>query len=457
MPSLADLWDEDKYSEGDPVRQLIAFSKSIPDWPKDVLNFGNESIDSLTSMIPNKGLHTNLRGKLYDPMYSGETSVSATPGEDVQNAKHLAKAMNPLLWAGGQELNTFGLRKMLTDAFDKAPRVENRIYSMMPGQKLKDTKYVQRNVRNQAEIDHIVSSGYMLPKEGGKSVKYFTATDDVNPNVPDGNTMLRINRDKIRPDRAVSSKDIEKFNFVTNSWESLSPGKYSMEINPSRRGFIFGKAAADVVHPLEAPLDEILNTPMTRRTVNKGLAAGAAGVAMGGGLLSKFAKVPEAAKALETVAPIAEQASKYKYNTLAEYLDDVQKRVIKEVDNDIQNPLYENDFHLRDNPDTAESYRNYLIEGRLKQDEAMYSSAKKRLNPEYKKNSDTMFDDLDPGKDERILNQFSPQAKKEMKDYKSKVNSIFPNVEGKPNIDWHDSSLMQSYLDDIKNIGEVQW
>lgn len=327
MPSLADLWDEDKYSEGDPVRQLIAFSKSIPDWPKDVLNFGNESIDSLTSMIPNKGLHTNLRGKLYDPMYSGETSVSATPGEDVQNAKHLAKAMNPLLWAGGQELNTFGLRKKITEALHN---------------------------------------------------------------------------------------------------------KYNMEINPSRRGFLVGKAAADVVHPLEAPLDEILNTPMTRRTVNKGLAAGAAGVAMGGGLLSKFAKVPEAAKALETVAPIAEQASKYKYNTLAEYLDDVITRAERDV--------------LMSRHNYSPKLHNDNISYRLKQDEAMYSSAKKRLNPEYKKNSDTMFDDLDPGKDERILNQFSPQAKEEMKLYKSNTD-----------IDWHDPSLMQSYLDDIKNIGEVQW
>ena len=86
------------------------------------------------------------------------------------------------------------------------------------------------------------------------------------------------------------------------------------------------------------------------------------------------------------------------------------------------------------------------ISYRLKQDEAMHSSAKKRLNPEYKKNSNTMFDDLDPGKDERILNQFSPQAKEEMKLYKSNTD-----------IDWHDPSLMQSYLDDIKNIGEVQW
>ena len=107
--------------------------------------------------------------------------------------------------------------------------------------------------------------------------------------------------------------------------------------------------------------------------------------------------------------------------------------------------------------DNREEFINDFHSDILKQDEAMYSSAKKRLNPEYKKNSNTMFDDLDPGKDERILNQFSPQAKEEMKDYKSKVNSIFPNVEGKPNIDWHDSSLMQSYLDDIKNIGEVQW
>jgi len=300
MPSLADLWDEDKYSEGDPVRQLIAFSKSIPDWPKDVLNFGNESIDSLTSLIPNKGLHTNLRGKLYDPMYNGETSVSATPGEDVQNAKHLAKAMNPLLWAGGQELNTFGLRKKITEALHN---------------------------------------------------------------------------------------------------------KYNMEINPSRRGFLVGKATADVVHPLEAPLDEILQTPMTRRTVNKGLAAGAAGVAMGGGLLSKFAKVPEAAKALETVAPIAEQATKYKYNTLAEYLDDAKKGV-----GDSQYWLNEGEHN--------DQFFNELLQKRLKQDEAAYKTAKQggftsSYHPDDARNIPLRAEA------KKRLNEFSPQAKEEMKALKS--------------------------------------
>jgi len=348
MPSLADLWDEDKYSEGDPVRQLIAFSKSIPDWPKDVLNFGNESIDSLTSMIPNKGLHTNLRGKLYDPMYSGETSVSATPGEDVQNAKHLAKAMNPLLWAGGQELNTFGLRKKITEALHN---------------------------------------------------------------------------------------------------------KYNMEINPSRRGFLVGKATADVVHPLEAPLDEILQTPMTRRTVNKGLAAGAAGVAMGGGLLSKFAKVPEAAKALETVAPIAEQATKYKYNTLAEYLDDAKKGA-----GDSQYWLNEGEHN--------DQFFNELLQKRLKQDEANYNNSKFFFNDTLKDPKTEQWIDPFTGQYQsekflknipNTLNEFSPQAKKEMKAYKETVNSYFPDVEGKSKVDWHDPSLMQSYLDDIKNVGDVQW
>lgn len=69
----------------------------------------------------------------------------------------------------------------------------------------------------------MIESGFLLPKPGGKSKKYFTAVDEVNPDVPAGNTMIRISRDKVKPDEAVSAKDVERFNFSLNSWEPLPP------------------------------------------------------------------------------------------------------------------------------------------------------------------------------------------------------------------------------------------
>lgn len=105
------------------------------------------------------------------------------------------------------------------------PTVTNSIYSKFPGQALKDTKYVQRNVRESAELADMLKTGYLLPKPGGKSQKYFTAVDEVNPDVPAGNTMIRILRDKVKPTEPVSVKDVEVFNFKLGSWEPLVKGK----------------------------------------------------------------------------------------------------------------------------------------------------------------------------------------------------------------------------------------
>ena len=103
-----------------------------------------------------------------------------------------------------------------------APEVINSIYPLMPGATVKATKYVQRNVRDVKELEHILDTGYMLPKEGGKMQKYFTATDEVNPVVPKGNTMLRIARDKVAPDKAVRAEDVEVFDFAAKVWKPLS-------------------------------------------------------------------------------------------------------------------------------------------------------------------------------------------------------------------------------------------
>jgi len=105
------------------------------------------------------------------------------------------------------------------------PDVENSIYTKMPGGVLKDTKYVQRVVRDPRELEDILSSGYVLPKPGGKAKKYFTAVDEVDPEVPGQATMIRIARGKVDPKKAVRAEDVEVFDFVSKKWILLKDRK----------------------------------------------------------------------------------------------------------------------------------------------------------------------------------------------------------------------------------------
>lgn len=270
------------------------------------------------------------------------------------------------------KVDPFLLRKQMKEAIAEIPRVENSIYSKMPGQALKDTKYVQRNVREQAELDHMIESGFLLPKAGGKSKKYFTAVDEVNPDVPAGNTMIRIARDKVKPDEAVSVKDVERFNFSTGSWESLI--KEPSPVNMSRRDFMKKSA---------------------------GLAAGSTvGAGVTAKLLRKFA--PEEKQIAKEVA--VETAPKYKYNSLKEYLDDVNTGANSWVDS----------FYAQyGDKGMSDTLRSEMVKGRLVADELKYNNAK----------TGQKLWDVVKG-DEEVLNAFSPQAKKEMKLLKDKSISL---------------------------------
>lgn len=270
------------------------------------------------------------------------------------------------------KVDPFLLRKQMKEAIAEIPRVENSIYSKMPGQALKDTKYVQRNVREQAELDHMIESGFLLPKAGGKSKKYFTAVDEVNPDVPAGNTMIRIARDKVKPDEAVSVKDVERFNFSTGSWESLI--KEPSPVNMSRRDFMKKSA---------------------------GIAGGTAALGIPGAkLLRKFA--PEERQIAKEVA--VEAAPKYKYNSLKEYLDDVTARAEDRA-------TVARDQYGSGN--ISESFQSDMVKNQLLADEMKYSNAKQGQK----------YGDIVKG-DEEALNAFSPQAKKEMKILKDKSISL---------------------------------
>lgn len=169
------------------------------------------------------------------------------------------------------------------------------------------------------------------------------------------------------------------------------------------RGIGLGKptneTVVDAASSVLSPVDEILQTPVSRRNVLKGAAA-AGGLAATPVLLRNFVRDAEhvAPKAAAHVADnTAVSTVKHKYNSLAEYLDDTYNKV----------------QGLGDDPSTInKAFRNKLIE-----DEAYYNGAKMQRDW-----LDDAFDDpqvmgLSQSNIDR-LEAFSPKAKAEMKAYK---------------------------------------
>jgi len=117
MPSLSDLWDENKYSEGDPIRQLISATKAAKEWPMDALAWGADLVDlgssGLSKALHNQDLRTDLGGNLRravtPPLYEGKPSFSAPRAEDLEDARSVGRMLNPLLLGGNQKLPGSGI------------------------------------------------------------------------------------------------------------------------------------------------------------------------------------------------------------------------------------------------------------------------------------------------------------------------------------------------------------
>jgi len=143
--------------------------------------------------------------------------------------------LEPLIEGGGapggyRSPAISGGRSLLGRLKDKAevfmrPKVENSIYAEMPGGK-PSGKYAVRNVRGPEELEAIKESGYMLPKEGGKQKKYFTQTDNMRTesNAFKDNHVLRVPIEKVPKNRAVSRKDVERYNPDSGNFEPLKKG-----------------------------------------------------------------------------------------------------------------------------------------------------------------------------------------------------------------------------------------
>lgn len=307
MPSLSDLWDENKYSEGDPIRQLISATKAAKEWPIDALAWGADLVDlgssGLSRALRNQDLKTdlggNLRRSVTPPLYEGKPSFSATRAEDLEDARSIGRMLNPLLLGGNQKL---------------------------PGSEI---------------VDKIV------------------------------NKLIGV----------------------------------SKSFSEARRQFVIGKkeGLAEEVQPeVKEVVDSLMGMKMDRRQFNKTAAASAAGAAVGGGLLSKFipkAKVADKLPEATQVAKVADkiESSPYKYNTLKEYLDNVDEYVTTNIDN------------LSGYGDTKEQIMKEI----LLCDEYLYTSMKAGQRAGF---------DKQHTKD--VLNEFSPQAKKEMKEFKSLTKQI---------------------------------
>jgi hypothetical protein len=163
-------------------------------------------------------------------------------------------------------------------------------------------------------------------------------------------------------------------------------------------------------------------TNLSRREFMKksaGIAGGTAAASIPGAkLLQKFAP-EERALAKEAVV---ESTPKYKYNSLKEYLDDVQGSVKEKADMAFP--------HTGKDAWTPREYENALnsdFRRRLLDDEAAYNKNRNLMEQvnASKLPKETVFYDPAAGRSttfremEQHVNAFSPQAKQEMKDWKN--------------------------------------
>lgn len=146
MPSLSDLWDENKYSEGDPIRQLISATKAVKEWPMDVLAWGADLVDlgssGLSKALHNQDLKTdlggNLRRSVTPPLYEGKPSFSAVRAEDLEDARSIGRMLNPLFLGGNQKLPGSGIVNKIVNQLTGASEIDKGKRAFLVGKPAED-------------------------------------------------------------------------------------------------------------------------------------------------------------------------------------------------------------------------------------------------------------------------------------------------------------------------------
>lgn len=150
------------------------------------------------------------------------SSVASDVGQGLVEYGIGAVAAPPLKKLGVKVANAVGDRVL-------GPRVVNRMYSEKiggPEYKPGDTlpAYGVRNIFRPAELDDIVSSGFMRPPPGGKKgqQKYFTMTDRQVPSAGNQQSLhVRVPSNRIPQGRAVRAKDVEIWDNEAGEFRKL--------------------------------------------------------------------------------------------------------------------------------------------------------------------------------------------------------------------------------------------
>jgi len=100
------------------------------------------------------------------------------------------------------------------------PKAKNAVYGFSPGDST-DTAYVQRYIRGDQEIKDIREKDYVLPKEGGKKKKYWTAVNQPNVDYPEGTKLIRAPRGDVKENKAVSADSVEIHDKKTGKWSPI--------------------------------------------------------------------------------------------------------------------------------------------------------------------------------------------------------------------------------------------
>ena len=190
-------------------------------------------------------------------------------------------------------------------------------------------------------------------------------------------------------------------------------------------------------------------TSLSRRDALKKLGAITGGAAVTGGTLGVARKLLDnvatdvAPKIADNVA--VQAAKKYKYNSLLEYVNAIKGMAADE--GNIAHAELGSDMPLESfiediwyHPDNPHGY-DALIKNTLLNDEALYSSRKKQFSSGG--THDPEMYQLSPGhqfeynKFKQQQNEFSPQAKQEMKDFKAATAKLHTDYGGtNPNEEW---------------------
>ena len=227
--------------------------------------------------------------------------------------------------------------------------------------------------------------------------------------------LKNLTQEQFQKERGYSKKAIDNWNSYLSTVEKGKNYNLDMdtiaglEYNPTAPNY--NELYKSGQHPLyNRSLNNLFKSgDLSRRDFLKGSAAVAGGVALGGLLkLGKETGEQVAKHSTDNVASkVAKEApKKYKYNSLKEYADDLNRRTADEIAPDL-NPMYDQElphnYNMVNDPKYVDGYSRYI-----KENLALYNKAKTLIA----KDKPINYQEADS------FGAFSPQAKAEMKELK---------------------------------------